>query len=163
MKFLRNNSGLTMAEVMVVIGIIGICSAIAIPNFIGWLPKQRLSSATNDVLGAIQSARLRALKDNSSVAIVFNPGADSYLVFLDNGNGAGIADNSVQDGGEPTIGRGRMAAGVNLVSTSFGGTLRFDTRGFPVGLGVGGNIILSNNRGASKTITINVTGNSRSS
>ena len=161
MKFLRNNSGLTMAEVMVVIGIIGICSAIAIPNFIGWLPKQRLSSATNDVLGVIQSARLRALRDHSSVTIVFNPGADYYLVFLDNGNGAGIADNSVQDGGEPTIGRGRMAAGVNLVSTSFGGTLRFDTRGFPVG--AGGNVNLSNNRGATKTITINVTGNSRSS
>jgi len=150
-----------MAEVMVVIGIIGIISAIAIPNFVGWLPKQRLSSATNDLLGAIQSARLRALKDHASVTMVFDPAADSYLVFLDNGVGAGIADNSVQDGGEPTIGGGGMPAGVNLVSTSFGGTLRFDSRGFPVG--AGGDVNLSNNRGASKTITINVTGNSRSS
>ena len=150
-----------MAEVMVVIGIIGICSAIAIPNFIGSLPKQRLSSATNDLLAVIQSARLRALKDNASVTIIFNPGADSYKVFLDNGAGAGIANNSVQEGNEPTIGGGGMPAGVTLDSTSFGGTLRFDTRGFPVG--AGGNVNLSNNRGESKTITINVTGSSRSS
>jgi len=149
-----------MAEVMVVIGIIGIVSAIAIPNFIGWLPKQRLSSATNDVLGVIQSARLRAIKDNASVAIVFNPGADSYSVFLDNGAGAN-ANNGVQDGDESTIGGGGMPAGVLLDSTSFGGTLRFDTRGFPVG--AGGDVNLSNNRGATKTITINVTGSSRSS
>jgi type IV fimbrial biogenesis protein FimT len=160
MKILRNNSGLTMAEVMVVIGIIGIISAIAIPNFVGWLPKQRLNSATNDVLGVIQSARLRALKDHASVAIVFNAAADSYLVFLDNGAGAN-ANNGVQDGDEPTIGGGVMPAGVHLDGTSFGGTLRFDSRSFPVG--AVGDVNLSNNRGASKTITINVTGSSRSS
>jgi prepilin-type N-terminal cleavage/methylation domain-containing protein len=161
MKIMRNDSGFTLAEVMVVIAIIGICSAIAIPNFIGWLPKYRLNSATSDVLGAMQSARLRALKDNASVVILFNPGADSYSVFLDNGAGAN-SGNGIQDGDEPTVRGGSMPAGVNLINTTLvGDTLRFDARGFPNG--AGGAVNLLNTKNDTTTITVNATGNSRAS
>jgi prepilin-type N-terminal cleavage/methylation domain-containing protein len=161
MKIMRNDSGFTLAEVMVVIAIIGICSAIAVPNFIGWLPKYRLNSATSDVLGAMQSARLRALKDNASVVILFNPGADSYSVFLDNGAGAN-SGNGIQDGDEPTVRGGGMPAGVNLFNTTLAGdTLRFDARGFPNG--AGGTVKLVNTKNDTTTITVNATGNSRAS
>ncbi len=159
MKTMRNESGFTLAELMVVIAIIGICAAIAVPNFIGWLPKHRLNSATYDLVGAIQWARLRALKDHASVVIVFNPGDDSYLTFVDNGANPG---DGLQDGDEPTIRGGVMPAGVHLDDTSFAAEkLQFDPRGFPKG--GGGNIDLQNNQGASKTITVNATGSSRSS
>ena len=158
MKIMRNDSGFTLAEVMVVIAIIGICSAIAIPSFIGWLPKYRLNSATSDLLGAMQSARLRALKDNASVVIEFNPGADSYSVFLDNGAGGGNSGNSIQDGAESTVMGGAMPAGVDLLG---GDTLRFDARGFPDP--TNGTVNLRNTKNDTTTITVNATGNCRAS
>ncbi len=160
---MRNDSGFTLAEVMVVIAIIGICSAIAVPNFIGWLPKHRLNSATNDLLGVMQSARLRALKDNANVVILFDPGAGSYSVFLDNGAGAN-SGNGIKDGDESTIRGGYIPAGVNIDATTFTDEkLRFDARGFPLGAGGGGTITLKNTKNDTTTITVNATGSPRAS
>ena len=47
---MRKNSGFTLIELMVVIALIVVLSAIAIPNYIAWLPKYRLNSAVDDVL-----------------------------------------------------------------------------------------------------------------
>ena len=60
---MKKNSGFTLMEVMVTIGIIAIVSAIAIPNYISWLPKHRMSGATRDIYSAMQYARMRAVKE----------------------------------------------------------------------------------------------------
>ena len=43
---IRKETGISIIELMVVISMIAILSAIAVPNYIAWLPKYRLSNST---------------------------------------------------------------------------------------------------------------------
>jgi Tfp pilus assembly protein FimT len=57
---------------MIVIAMIGILSAIAVPRFNAWLPGYRLKSAVSDLQSNMQKARVMAIKGNLSVQIRFD-------------------------------------------------------------------------------------------
>ena len=127
---MKKNSGFTLMEVMVVIAIIGITAAIAIPNVISYLPKHRLNGGARDVYSAMQYARLKAVKEKTPVSIIFNIGTDSFTVFDDsNGNGT-------IDGGDTVLKTGNMPPDVNMTNeTEFTGLVTwcgFNSRGLPV-------------------------------
>ena len=151
---LRKNSGFTLWEMLTVIGIIAVLSTIATPNFLGWIPKYRLSSATRDLLSALQYARLTAVKYNVDVQVRFFPDQDNYRAFTDYNN------NENQDADEPTIKSSTMPAGVYLKETNFNSdTFKFNGRG--LASGSGGTISITNNRNDLTRIRVNRTGNSR--
>ena len=56
-KSLRNTKGFTLIELMIVVAIIGILAAIAIPNFLQYQMKSRQSEAKTN-LGAIRTSQL---------------------------------------------------------------------------------------------------------
>ncbi len=151
---MRKNSGFTLWEMMTVIGIMAVLATIAIPNFLGWLPKYRLGSAARDLLSAMQYARLTAVKNSVAVQVKFYPDQDNYRVFTDyNGD-------KDQDADEPTIKSGNMPGGVYLKETNFhSDAFRFNSRG--LASGSGGTISIANNRNKLTRIRINRTGNSR--
>jgi type IV fimbrial biogenesis protein FimT len=70
----RNNAGFTLLEVMIVIAIIAILSAIAVPNMIGWRERAKLRGAFENLRGDLQWAKIRAIRDHDLVAVVFEPG-----------------------------------------------------------------------------------------
>jgi len=145
---MKKNSGFTLMEVMVTVGIIAIMSAIAIPNYISWLPKHRMGGAARDIYSVMQSARIRAVKENTHVVLDFTTGtgaAGTYNVFIDDGSGGGTANDNMQNGTEPTIKSGQMPVDVTMFQAQFGVNtwVRFDSRGRPNGLG-GGKVHISN-------------------
>jgi type IV fimbrial biogenesis protein FimT len=70
---------------IVVICIIAILAAIAIPAFAVWLPNYRLKSAARDLYSNLQLAKLGAVKENKSWAVVFDQGNDRYYIVSDDG------------------------------------------------------------------------------
>jgi prepilin-type N-terminal cleavage/methylation domain-containing protein len=145
---MRNNSGMTIIELMVVIGILAILAGIAIPGFIGWLPNYRLRSASDDLQSTLQNAKLRAIRENAIVRVNFDFGNDTYVAFIDNGANA---DNGIQEADEVMIKNGQMPAGIDLQDSGLGGAVRFTRRGFP---DVSGDITIDN---GNRTQTVNLT------
>jgi len=152
---MRNNSGFTLLEMMTVIGIIAILSTIAIPNFIGWLPKYRLGSAARNILSAMQHARLVAVKENVNVLVNFDLDNNNFLIFPD------YNSDTNQDPDEPTLRGGILPGGITLDDATFGAddAFSFDSRG--LASGSGGTLFIANHRKEQTRIRINRTGNSR--
>ena len=158
-----NKAGFTLMELMIGIAIIGILSAIAIPNYIAYLPKHRLSQGTRDVYAALQYARLRAVKDQTSVVASFDTGADSYTVFADDGSGGGTANDGARNGAEPILKTAAMPITVDMTVSAFtsGSWTRFDSRGLPNGLGGSVELQSTSQNQFMRQITLRVTGTPR--
>ena len=155
---MRNESGLTLFELMVVVGIMAILASVAVPGFLGWLPNYRMRSAADDVLSTLHNAKLRAVRENSVVRVTFDFANDRYLAFVDNGAGAN-ADNGTQEADEATIKNGRMPAGIDLRDAQapldpLGPVVQFLPRGFP---DTSGSIVVRNGT-ISRTINLTLGG-----
>jgi Tfp pilus assembly protein FimT len=109
---------------MIVIGIIAIICAIAIPNMFGWRQKRQLEAAVNEVQVAIGLAKSTAIKHSAPVSILLNNPANGITVFVDN-NGNGSIDS-----GDRVVRTINLSDGVTLTTLPALTFLNFDTRGF---------------------------------
>ncbi|MCI5125053.1 MAG: prepilin-type N-terminal cleavage/methylation domain-containing protein [Candidatus Electrothrix sp. AR5] len=70
-KKISNSKGFTFAELMVVIAVIGVLSAVGIPSFMRGMPERRLKNATRNLYADLQKARLLAVKENRDITVRF--------------------------------------------------------------------------------------------
>lgn len=155
---MQKNSGFTLIELAVIIAIVGVLAGIAVPSFVGWLPKYRLSSSADDIQALVQNARLRAVKENTHVAVLLDPDNDGldgdYLVFVDKNS------DWSKDVGESIVAQGEVAPGIRITGTGYANNrFSFNSRGLC--LEGGGSITLRNTKGKTKTVYIEMTGSSR--
>ena len=159
---MRRNTGFTLMELMIVIAVIGILVGIAVPGIIGWLPNYRLRAATRDLQSVMQRSRLRAIKENTRVVMLFDTGNDEYVAFVDDGEGGGIANDNIQNGSERTVINAKMPRDVDLYNAAFAGGVprtRFNSRGLPNG--TGGHAYMKNSKNRYMGVVLRITGNSR--
>jgi len=127
--------GFTLVELMVVIGIMAIIMAIALPAYSSWRERTAVMTATDAMAAHFKQARMRALAQSRSVTITFT--ANSYTV----------------DGGAPILMRS-YSPNITLAATWVGG-LTFSSSG----TANNGNVtVTSTTGGQTHTITVNNVG-----
>jgi len=162
---------------MVVVAIIGVMSAIAVPPFLSWLSNKGIQSAARALYTNMKKAQSLAVKQNRNCAITFD-GATGYTVYVDAStpwnpsaatNANFVYDSSageqvvarlswtdyrnVQLASAPTFaantaGDSSLAFQPNLIPLEPGGSLSTDWA-----------LVLTNSNGKKATVTVNISGN----
>jgi len=179
MNNLGRNEGLTVMELMVVIGIILIAAAFTLPNVSSWRASAKLNGAARDLASNFQVAKMEATKRNSVCAVTFNITVDDTLidviVYVD------VAKDLVYNGGDTEILRRPFYSTYNTIrlDTSQGGedgitfadnasgqpSIAFNSRGLPIDdtgsvISVGADsVFIMNDLGRTKRITVSPAGN----
>ena len=81
--------GFSFVELMVVIALIGLLSAVALPSFLRSLPEKRLKNAARNLYVDLQKARLQAVKENRKVTVRFHEAGKYYYIDNDENGTAG--------------------------------------------------------------------------
>jgi len=70
--------GFTITELMIVVAIMGVLTAVATPSLSRWLTSIRMASATRDIASTLQLARVKAITQNTGIRINFDTTAHTY-------------------------------------------------------------------------------------
>jgi prepilin-type N-terminal cleavage/methylation domain-containing protein len=80
----RKNKGLTLIEILVVIGIMGIMMAIATPPFLQWRSNLVYRQTAREMTLLLREARNRAISRNLQYMVVFQPNNSLYRMDIGN-------------------------------------------------------------------------------
>jgi Tfp pilus assembly protein FimT len=158
-------AGTTLLELVVVVAIVGVLFAIAMPSFQTTFKSAHLSSATSGVTAAIQTVRFKAVVSGCPYQIIFSQGTTTYQVAweaLSTGSQPTCA-TTFTNSGSPISWSG-TGDGISLLAST---TLQFTPSGI-VTLASGGSspcttgvacLVLSNGTTATSTIIVSGAGN----
>ncbi len=94
-----NERGVTLIEILVVIGILAIIAGFSYPNFKEWLPSYRLKRAARNLFSDMQNTRINAIRSQSNWAIVFDTSNNRYIICSSPGtdnNWTTLGDNTIE-------------------------------------------------------------------
>ncbi|MFZ5563491.1 MAG: GspH/FimT family pseudopilin [Thermodesulfobacteriota bacterium] len=122
--FSDREKGFTIMELMVVIAIVGILTALIVPNIVTWRNNSMVSGAVRVLMHDLNLAKARAITEGSRVSVLFSD--KGYAAFLDNGANP---NNFVREADE-TILIAKELTGISVQNTTFtNDRLFFNSRG----------------------------------
>lgn len=127
---MSSQRGVTLIELMIAVGILAIVVAIAVPNFQSMIQNNRLTSASNELLGVFQIARAEAIRANRRVVLVLDSTPDlsadegHVMVFVDDDR------DGVQDVGERRVRTLTLSSDTLSINAVDGGGTAMTSVGF---------------------------------
>lgn len=94
-----DKTGFSLPELMIIVAVVAIVSAIAAPNYVDYMAGRRLKGAARLVMSDLMAARQKAVSQNYQFKVFFNGDHVTYTVLYDTNN------NGTADTGEATEAR----------------------------------------------------------
>lgn len=162
----KRSSGFTITELMIVVAILAILGGLALPGFQSFMASSRLTTAANEMLAAIMSARSEAIKRGKRVVLCKSSDASTcdnalnwssgWIVFVDDNNDAARANT------EELLRVGQSTAAVTATAdANVANYISFAARGSALltsGASQGGNITLCITGQSSRQLVLITTG-----
>ncbi len=162
---MKKNSGFTLLELIVVIGLIAIVFGFAMPAMTTFTQNDRLTTNINRLIGHLAYARSEAVKRSQQVVVCASDDqatcsgdwADGWIVFID-----ADGDDSFTAGEEIMQVQQALDGNNTLTPTVIGTQVVYDYRGFASAASVGSLLLCDDRSGPhGKTIRITNTGRAR--
>jgi prepilin-type N-terminal cleavage/methylation domain-containing protein len=136
------HKGFTLVESVIVVFILTIVAALAIPSFQKYAANGNLKAAAREIVSDFSRLKRRAMSENTKFSVKFDVAQNNYLI-----QGAGTNQMKTPE---------YFANNIMITSADFGGgsSITFQPRGTTSF----GTVILTNSRNSKATITTNITG-----
>lgn len=152
---MANEKGFTLVEILVVLVIISIVSAIGYPSFANISQRAEFKAEVSNLVGQLQRARFEAIKTHSYVVV--QASLNGYKIFLDNSRTKGQAGDWTQQADEKSLANCQLPQDLTLSSNFPDNKFRFKgTTGVKAG-----NFTLTDSNGKGMSVIINTTGRIR--
>jgi type IV pilus assembly protein PilA len=143
MKRMHSPKGFSLIELLIVIALISIVSAFAVPTWQGYKAKTNLRTAARDVMADISNTKQRAVEENLSVyRLTFSVANNNYVL------------SRTDTGTVWTKSLASYGSGVRIDSVN-GAVLAFQSRGT---VSPAGSLVLRNGQNSTAKVTFNING-----
>ena len=139
MKRMRNDAGVTLMEIMIIVAIMAILTMVSVPNISRWISSHRLSSTAQQIASEMQLARAKAVSERQNINFAIVTGMGFYATY------------QYSPGGQLK----HCTHSVTISGVSGDNPIVFNSRGMASN---DTNISLINEKGMTKAVNVNVAG-----